>query len=250
MNANEPSLPEDAPADPLTSHNYDGIQEYDNPLPGWWKWLFVVTIAFAPPYFLYYHGGAVGRSLEDQYDQAYAAAMKKQFGALEGISIDRDSVVKFLYDEDWLRAGKAIFRTNCVSCHGQEGLGVVGPNLTDEEYKNIKDIGDFLTVIQNGANGGAMPAWTNRLLPVEIVLVSSYAASLRGSAAEGAGKAPEGRPIAPWPGPPSPEEEGDGGTQDAGTQDGGTQDQSDDSPKPESEETLTPEPVSESSETK
>ena len=36
-------LPEGAPDDPLTGHDYDGIQEYDNPLPGWWKWLFVAS---------------------------------------------------------------------------------------------------------------------------------------------------------------------------------------------------------------
>ena len=42
---NDPDqLPEGAPDDPLTGHDYDGIQEYDNPLPGWWKWLFIASI--------------------------------------------------------------------------------------------------------------------------------------------------------------------------------------------------------------
>jgi len=55
-------------------------------------------------------------------------------------------------------------------------------------------------VIKEGAKAGAMPAWGNRLHPNEIVLVSSYIASLKGTRAPG-GKAPEGEQIAgPWAG--------------------------------------------------
>jgi cytochrome c oxidase cbb3-type subunit 3 len=44
--------------DPQTLHSYDGIQEYDNPLPGWWKWLFLATFIFSIFYWLYFHTGA------------------------------------------------------------------------------------------------------------------------------------------------------------------------------------------------
>ena len=71
--------PEGAPDDPLLEHNYDGIQEYDNPLPGWWKWLFVATILFSPLYMLFYHSGVEGRSVEAQYEAAMAANMRKRF---------------------------------------------------------------------------------------------------------------------------------------------------------------------------
>ena len=205
MNSNDPSLPEDAPHDPLTGHNYDGIQEYDNPLPGWWKWLFIASIAMAPPYLMYYHGGAEGRSLEDRYDAEFAAHLQLQFAEIGNLPLTRDSVLKYAYDQEWLSVGKSVFKTHCTSCHGKDALGAVGPNLCDEEYKNVKDIGDILTVIQNGANGGAMPAWKTRLQGNELVLVASYVASLRGTSG-GAGKAPEGRKIAPWPEPPAAEE--------------------------------------------
>lgn len=196
-------LPEGAPDDPLMAHEYDGIQEYDNPLPGWWKWLFIASIVFTPPYFFFYHNGAEGRSLSDQYDRALAANLQLQFAEIGELKADRETVVKFLHKESWLQIGKAVFKANCVSCHGKEGLGLVGPNLCDEEYKNVKDIGDLLTVLEKGANAGAMPAWKNRLSTNELVLVTSYVASLRGTAAKDQGKAPEGRPIPAWPSAPA-----------------------------------------------
>ena len=95
-----------------------------------------------------------------------------------------------------------------------DGGGLVGPNLCDEEYKNVKDIADILTVLQNGASAGAMPAWKNRLSTNELVLAASYVASLRGTNPPEP-KAPEGRVIPPWPEAPPEEEpaesaEGDG----------------------------------------
>ncbi|MCG8652887.1 MAG: c-type cytochrome [Pirellulales bacterium] len=204
MNQND--LPRPEPTNQLLGHNYDGIEEYDNPLPGWWKWLFVATIGFSPLYFLYYHGGGEGRTLADQYDQAYAAHVQLQFAEIGELPLNRDSVVKYLYDESWLKFGKSIFKNNCTQCHAKDGGGLVGPNLCDQEYKNVKDIGDILTVIQNGAGGGAMPPWKTRLSPNELVMVSSYVASLRGTTPAKA-KDAEGRTIDPWPAAPPPEEE-------------------------------------------
>lgn len=204
-------LPEGAPDDPLTGHDYDGIQEYDNPLPGWWKWLFVASILFAPPYFFWYHNGAEGRSRHDRFERALAANLQLQFAEIGNLTADRENVVQFLYQDNgrWLQVGKAVFAANCVSCHGKEGGGLVGPNLCDDSYKNVKDIGDILKVVENGANAGAMPAWSNRLSTNELVLVSSYVASLRGSDPAVA-KAPEGREIDPWPGPPAETESDEG----------------------------------------
>ncbi len=206
--SDQESLPEGAPDDPLTGHSYDGIQEYDNPLPGWWKWLFVASIVMAPPYFMYYHSGVEGRSVADQYDTKFAAHIELQFAEIGNLPMTRESVVEYLYDDSWLKVGKSVFKTNCTQCHAKDGGGLVGPNLTDEEYKNVKDIGDILDVIQNGANGGAMPAWNNRLSENQMVLVSSYVASLRGTTPAKA-KEPEGRKIDPWPAKPPPKEETD-----------------------------------------
>ena len=53
--------------DELLNHNFDGIQEYDNQLPGWWKWLFILTTIFGVLYFLYYHVFGIGDSSKTEY---------------------------------------------------------------------------------------------------------------------------------------------------------------------------------------
>lgn len=181
----------------LTGHNYDGITEYDNPLPGWWSSLFALSIVFAPMYALYYHGGGDGKSVEEQYEVQTATIFRLRFKELGTLSPDRDTLLKYMNEPEWLAVGKAVFKANCVSCHGPQGGGLVGPNLTDEQWKNVRGIEDIATVIENGAANGAMPAWRNRLSHInQIVLTAAYVASLRGTGATG--KAPEGQVIAPW----------------------------------------------------
>ena len=75
----------------------------------------------------------------------------------------------------------------------------MGPNLCDDNFKNIKELTDIVKVINNGVGAGAMPAWANRFgHKNDIVLVSAYVASLRGSQPKSP-KAPDGVPIPPWP---------------------------------------------------
>lgn len=50
----------------IMGHEYDGIQEYDNPTPGWWVWTFVATFVFSVGYLVYYHAGP-GLSVEEEY---------------------------------------------------------------------------------------------------------------------------------------------------------------------------------------
>lgn len=191
---------------PKTDHAYDGIEEYDNPLPGWWKWLFIATIVFSPFYFVYYHSGAKGRSIEDKYTVALAENTRLQFAEIGDLKVDEPTIARFMAKDNWVKVGATVFQTNCVSCHGREGEGKVGPNLTDEAYKNVTTLGDIGTVINNGAGNGAMPKWSNRLHVNEIVMVSAYVANLRGKNVEG-GRPAEGRAIAPWPQPPAEDEE-------------------------------------------
>lgn len=192
----------------LTDHAYDGIQEYDNPLPGWWKALFVASVIYSLGYTMWYHTGAPDRDVQAEYLAAADALMRIQFEKIGELKGDEPTLVKYAYDDEWLKVGAGIYRANCISCHGRNGEGNVGPNLTDEFYKYIRKPEDVLTIIEKGAGNGAMPAWGNRLGLNERVLVSSYVMSLRGKNLDG--KAADGQEIAPWPSaPPQTEPEGE-----------------------------------------
>ncbi len=186
------------PDDKLSDHCYDGIQEYDNPTPGWWNWLFWGTIDLAPLYLIVFHSPNLNIRLSDQYAKAYAENLRLQFGEIGTLEPTAETILQYMHDPKWIAVGEATFQTNCVTCHGKDGQGISGPNLTDNAYKNVKKIDDIATVIHDGAQAGAMPAWGNRLHPNEMVLAAAYVASLRGKNAAG-GKNPEGNEIPPWP---------------------------------------------------
>lgn len=196
--SDNPHVAPEAEDELLSSHNYDGIQEYDNPTPGWWNWMFIATIVFAPIYVLWFHSPTEPRDLEAQYESAYAANMKLQFGEIGTLEPTPANIVKYMHDDKWLGVGAATFATHCKSCHGADGSGISGPNMTDDYYKNVKNIGDIAKVIRDGAANGAMPAWGNRLHPNEVVLAAAYMASLRGKDLPSSRPA-EGNIIPPWP---------------------------------------------------
>lgn len=180
------------PDDPLTDHSYDGIREFDNPMPGWWKWLFVGSIFWSALYWLYYENGLTpDRSVIASYDRAVAANQEKQFAKIGELTPDPATIVEFSQKPEWVAFGKALFQTNCVSCHGPNAEGKIGPNLTDTHWKNVKSVEDIYKVINNGANGNAMPAWGERLKSQnKVILLASYVVSLQGSVPEGSGLAP------------------------------------------------------------
>ncbi len=170
------------PNDPLTGHQYDGIQEFDNPMPGWWKMLFFLSIVYSVGYWVYYENGITpDRSVIAAYDRALAANLQLQFAEIGDLQPTRETILKFADDPKWLKVGEVAFQTNCTSCHGTNAGGRVGPNLTDKQWKNVKQVEDIAKVINNGAAGNAMPAWQNKLHPNEVVLLSSYLLSLEGS---------------------------------------------------------------------
>lgn len=181
------------PQDQLTDHAYDGIQEYDNPTPGWWTWLFIVTIVFSVVYWL-----VATITLGDFSPVAFYEREKIELMKSGGAPLNPDAPTLFsLANATDQSMGAGVFAANCVSCHGKDGSGVTGANLTDENYINVKTIVDIVDVVKNGRNNGAMPAWNTRLQPNEIVFVAGYVASLRGKNLPSQ-RPVEGKPIAPW----------------------------------------------------
>jgi cytochrome c oxidase cbb3-type subunit 3 len=183
--------------DILTDHAYDGIQEFDNPTPGWWTWIFILSIVFSACYFLLVTvlGGGQLSPIAG-YDRAYTADLRKQFAAFGELKPDGETILRLAHDEKALKVGESIYVTNCVSCHARDGTGISGPNMTDDAYLNVVQPVDLIDVVTKGRKNGAMPAWANRLQPNEIVVVSSYVASLRGKNLPG--KTPEGNVAPEW----------------------------------------------------
>lgn len=182
----------------LTDHAYDGIQEYDNPLPGWWKFLFGFFCFFGFFYYLYFNSGHEGRSVHDQYNDHVSQMMELRFAELGNLEATDENILKYKDDIKWLKVGEIVYKTNCTGCHGASGQGVTGPNLTDKFWKNVRKPSDIAKVIDKGANGGAMPAWGNRLGHVnKVVLAAAYIASLQGTDPAGA-KPPEGNEVERW----------------------------------------------------
>lgn len=184
--------------DVLSEFEYDGIREYENPCPGWWNFLFLGTFLFSIGYFLFYTFNPAAATLQAAYDDAVAADLRLQFSEIGELKPDEPTLLKYMHEEKWLKVGRVVFATNCQSCHGADASGLVGPNLTDDAYKNINKITDICRVVSEGAAAGAMPAWKTRLHINELVLVSAYVASLRGQNLPGP-RGPEGNVIPPWP---------------------------------------------------
>jgi cytochrome c oxidase cbb3-type subunit 3 len=176
----------------ILDHNYDGIKELDNDLPPWWLYGFYATIIFGAIYLLRYHvfNG------ENQYDEleteyAIANAAIEEYNKTAKDLVDFNSV-ELLTDASSLAAGKQIFETTCVACHKADGVGGIGPNLTDKYWimgGDIKNV--FKTISEGGRDGKGMISWKQTYKPSEIAQVASYVLSLQGTT-PAEPKAPEG----------------------------------------------------------
>jgi cytochrome c oxidase cbb3-type subunit 3 len=183
----------------LLDHSYDEIREYDNPLPGWWSSIFIGSIIFAGFYGLYFHVVGWGATDDDRYRKQLAGYDDKRDvrERAELANISEPALVEQVADHKVLARGKAVFAERCVSCHGPEGAGLIGPNLADEFQKHGSTRLDIYKTVRGGIPGTAMLAWGDQLPPADIVAVAAFAITLRGTPVAG-GKAPEGLPVGPF----------------------------------------------------
>ncbi len=184
----------------LTDHNYDGIQEFDNPLPGWWKLTFWATLVFSVLYWGWFHiwpGKSIYQSWEADVTAASAVVESVETPNFL-IANTEESLLAIMADSSSLKRGQKIFELNCIACHLKDGGGIVGPNMTDEEYLHIKQLTDFVPLIEAGILEKGMTPWKGVLTDDQIVLVAAYLASLRGTT-PATPKAAEGEAIPAWP---------------------------------------------------
>ena len=167
--------------DHLLDHSYDGIQEYDNPLPRWWLGIFWATIIFTPLYILYFHFGG-GMLATERYDEAMIAFYDKQAEQLLALGeINENTLVDLTADASMMNGGKKIFQTKCATCHGMFGEGGIGPNLTDDYWLHGGQLMDVYKTVREGVPAKGMLSWERQLRPAELMAVSSYVGTLLGS---------------------------------------------------------------------
>ncbi|MGE4234065.1 MAG: c-type cytochrome [Bacteriovoracia bacterium] len=166
----------------MTDHkhdDYDGIVENDNPLPKWWLFTFYGAVVFAVFYVGYYWFGN-GPTLKEEYAKDYAS-IEAVWMANKSAQFEF-SQEKLVSAKPKLSSGKAVYQAKCVSCHGAQGEGGIGPNLTDEYWihSDGKPAG-LANTIYNGVLDKGMPAWGAMLTEEELYTVLAYVVSLRGT---------------------------------------------------------------------
>jgi cytochrome c oxidase cbb3-type subunit 3 len=167
--------------DDLLDHSYDGIQEYDNPLPRWWLAIFWATIVFAPLYVLYFHFGG-GMLATERYDEAMIAFFDKQAEQLLAVGeIGEGTLVDLMADQSMMNGGRKVFQSKCATCHGMFGEGGIGPNLTDEYWLHGGQLMDVYKTVREGVPSKGMLAWERQLRPAQLMAVSAYVGTLLGN---------------------------------------------------------------------
>lgn len=166
----------------LLDHNYDGIQEFDNPLPNWWLVTFYGAIIFSVIYIGYYHF-AGGPSLTDELAadlkevQAQVAATKSATPAPS-----EQELLAVFNDAGKRAAGKQVYTEKCAACHGVEGQGMIGPNLTDNFWiHGDGSLGAILKVVNEGVADKGMPPWGPLLSKDQLEGSVAYVRSLKGT---------------------------------------------------------------------
>ena len=149
--------------DKTTGHVWDGnLTEYNNPLPRWWLWLFILTIVFALVYLTVFPGlgsfkGFLKWSTQGEHQQD-VSQLREQIAPLYA-AFAAQPVEALVTDKRALAAGERLFMNNCSQCHGSDGGGSKGfPNLTNANAAWLGERGAAY-IVQTVTNGraGMMP---------------------------------------------------------------------------------------------
>ena len=188
-----------------TGHEWDGIQEFNNPLPKWWLWTFYACIAWGIGYTIAYPAwpgisgataGLLGYSTRGEVAADIAAVEARNApinDRLVGVDLAAVGDDAELYGYA-VSSGAAVFRTWCAQCHGSGAGGVQAsgyPNLLDDDWLWGGDIEAIHQTITYGirneefddARYSAMPAFGDILSEDEIVQVVNFVQTLSGGTA-------------------------------------------------------------------
>lgn len=185
------AVPVEKEADILLDHDYDGIRELDNALPPWWKYGFYITIVIAVIYIFYFHVMEVGLNPTQEYAAEMEEGKRQEelYKAKTKDLIDENNIA--MADASGIDAGKSMYITTCVPCHGAKGEGGIGPNLTDEYWIHGGSMNNIYKTIKLGYPEKGMQSWQAMFSPIQMQNLASFVKSLKGTNPPN-GKAPQG----------------------------------------------------------
>lgn len=177
------SRPADSEA--KTGHVYDGIEEYDNPLPAWWLYMFVITGVFGVGYLVAFPGlgsfeGLLKWTQIDEWQrevQRAEARYEPVFAAYRDQTIEQIAA-----DPQAVRMGQRIFANNCSQCHGSDARGSKGfPNLTDHQWNWGGQPEQIRETIAKGRTGVMTPMGAAVGSPEDVRNLANHVLSLSGA---------------------------------------------------------------------
>lgn len=149
-----------------TGHEWDGIQELNNPLPKWWLYVFYACILFSivwavlypsVPFFRSHFGGVLGYTQREEVARDLRDAAGSQ--AVYRDKIQNLDVIAVRADEELRRfavaGGRVLFAENCAGCHQSGGVGTRGyPSLADDDWLWGGSLTDIEQTIRFGIRAG------------------------------------------------------------------------------------------------
>jgi cytochrome c oxidase cbb3-type subunit 3 len=183
------------PSAELLDHEYDGIREYDNPMPGWWVYSFWASFFFSVGYLFHFHISENGESIAAGYEADMAAMREERARQALGQKTTESGLLQLSREPALMSDAKAIFTQRCVQCHGVRGEGGIGPNLTDGSFIHGASLMNIHETVANGVPAKGMPAWSLQLSPMQVSELAALVGTFRWTNLPG--KAPEGAPLAP-----------------------------------------------------
>jgi cytochrome c oxidase cbb3-type subunit III len=187
----------------LTGHEYDGIVEYDNPMPAWWRRMFWATFVFSFVYYVHYQLTGNGASVEDSYATEMREQRERLAASSIGPEINEEALTRLMHDAAMMKDARALYLARCAQCHADRGQGNIGPNLTDEHWiYGSATLMDMLEIIGNGRPLKGMPVWSRTLRPVELAELAAYVGTMRltrvpGRPPQGTRMVPAADPVVP-----------------------------------------------------
>ena len=195
------------PEGELMGHQFDGIEEVNNPLPRWWTILFYITMVWGLIYLALYPGlgsfqGFLGWKSSNQNVQSLEESREARVEAKENgmiVEYDREldmaekrfdpifaeyakvPIEELAQDPKANKVGQRLFMQNCSQCHGSDARGQNGgfPNLTDNDWLYGGKPANIVQTLTNGRSG-VMPAQLASLGEDGIEEVANYVLSLSG----------------------------------------------------------------------